>query len=46
MDKAYDADKLIEQLKQQGIIPVIPPKSNRKKPREYDRQIYKERNLN
>jgi len=45
MDKAYDADQLIEQLKQQGIIPVIPPKSNRKTPREYDKHIYKERNL-
>ncbi len=45
MDRAYDADKLIEQLKQQGIIPVIPPKSNRKEVREYDRHIYKERNL-
>ena len=45
MDKAYDADKLIEQLKLQGIIPVIPPKSNRKKFREYDKHIYKERNL-
>lgn len=45
MDKAYDADKLIEQLKNQGIIPVIPPKSNRKEPREYDRHVYKERNL-
>jgi len=45
MDKAYDADKLIEQLKQQNIIPVIPPKSNRKEPREYDEHIYKERNL-
>jgi transposase len=45
MDKAYDADKLIEQLKDQGIIPVIPPRSNRKELREYDRHIYKERNL-
>lgn len=45
MDRAYDADKLIEQLKQQGIIPVIPPKSNRKVPREYDKHIYKERNI-
>jgi len=45
MDKAYDADKLIEQLKQQGIIPVIPPKSNRKGIREYDKHICKERNL-
>lgn len=45
MDKAYDADNLIEQLKQQGIIPVIPPKANRKEPREYDKHIYKERHL-
>ena len=45
MDKAYDADKLIEQLISQGIIPVIPPKSNRKEPREYDKHMYKERHL-
>lgn len=45
MDKAYDADKLIEQLKGQGIIPVIPPKANRKEPREYDKHVYKERRL-
>jgi len=45
MDKAYDADKLIEQLKNQGIIPVIPPKSNRKELRKYDKHIYKERHL-
>lgn len=45
MDKAYDADKLIEQLNEQGIIPVIPPKSNRNQPRDYDKHIYKERNL-
>ena len=34
MDKAYDCDKLIEQLKSQGIIPVIPSKADRKEPRE------------
>ena len=45
MDKAYDCDKLIEQLKSQGIIPVIPPKANRKEPREYDKCIYKKRHL-
>ena len=45
MDKAYDADRLIERLKAQDIIPVIPPKANRKEPREYDRHIYKERAL-
>jgi len=45
MDKAYDADKLTEQLNAQGIIPVIPPKANRREPREYDRHLYKERAL-
>ncbi len=45
MDKAYDADKLIEQLERQGIIPLIPYKSNRKEPHEYDKPIYKERSL-
>lgn len=45
MDKAYDADQLIEQLHAQGIIPVIPPKKNRNVQREYDEHIYKERHL-
>ena len=45
MDKAYDVDRLIELLIEQGIIPVIPPKSNRKVQREYDKHIYKERHL-
>ncbi len=45
LDKAYDCDKLIEQLKSQEIIPVIPPKANRKEPREYDKHIYKDRSL-
>jgi transposase len=45
MDKAYDSDELREQLRQQGIIPVIPPRANRKYPAEYDKHIYKERHL-
>ena len=45
MDKAYDANKLIDQLKEQDIIPVIPPKSNRKELRDYDEHVYKERHL-
>lgn len=45
LDKAYDCDKLIVQLESQSIIPVIPPKANRKQPREYDKSIYKERSL-
>ena len=43
-DKGYDCNALIEQIKTQGGIAVIPPKSNRKTPREYDKDIYKERN--
>ena len=27
-----------------GLNPVVPPKSNRKEPWEYDREIYKRRN--
>jgi len=27
-----------------GCIPVVPPKSNRREPWEYDRQLYKQRN--
>jgi transposase len=45
MDKAYDADSVVNILERQGIIPVIPPKSNRKNPRDYDQHVYKERHL-
>lgn len=45
MDKAYDVDRLIEPLIEQAITPVIPPKSNRKVQREYDKHAYKERHL-
>nr|VFK02046.1 MAG: Transposase DDE domain-containing protein [Candidatus Kentron sp. H]VFK04612.1 MAG: Transposase DDE domain-containing protein [Candidatus Kentron sp. H]VFK07908.1 MAG: Transposase DDE domain-containing protein [Candidatus Kentron sp. H] len=45
MDKAYDCDALIEQLKCQDIIAVIPPKANRKELREYDKYVYKERHF-
>lgn len=27
-----------------GLTPVVPPKSNRKEPWEYDRELYKRRN--
>lgn len=45
LDKAYDADKIVQLLESQGIIPVIPPRSNRNHPREYDSHIYRERHL-
>ena len=44
-DKAYDADSLIDMLDQRAIIPVIPPKANRKVKRDCDFALYRERNL-
>jgi transposase len=44
-DKAYDADAFVDTLTERGITPVIPPKANRKTPREYDFALYCERNL-
>ncbi len=44
-DKAYDADPFVGTLTQRGITPVIPPKANRKTPRECDFTLYCERNL-
>ena len=45
-DKAYDADeRRIERLAAQGKTAVIPPKRNRKRPREYDPEWFKARQL-
>lgn len=44
-DKGYDSDDLVETLAQQGSTAVIPPRSNRLVKREYDRDLYKDRNL-
>ncbi len=44
-DKAYDADPLIDILNRRDITPVIPPKANRKAPRDCDFALYCERNL-
>lgn len=45
-DKAYDADqRVIEPLEAEGKTIVIPPKRNRKQPREYDKELYKSRHL-
>ena len=45
VDKAYDADALIDKLMDHGVTPVIPPKANRKDKRECDFALYRERNL-
>jgi len=44
MDKAYDADWTRKMIWEQGAIDVIPSKSDRKLPKDSDREIYKERN--
>ncbi len=44
-DKAYDADSILLTITHKGAEPVIPPKSNRKEPRAYDKELYKERHL-
>jgi transposase len=44
-DKGYDANHVLEYLAQREIEAVIPPKANRVEQREYDRHVYKDRNL-
>jgi transposase len=44
-DKAFDADPFIAMLQRRNITPVIPPKANRKAPRDCDFALYRERNL-
>jgi transposase len=43
--KGYDSDAFFETLKGSGGTPVIPPRSNRKIPRDCDKDICRERNL-
>ena len=44
-DRAFDANWLRDALNGAGIEPVIPPKSNRRCPAEFDRDTYKWRHL-
>ena len=45
-DKAFDADeRVIKLLEALGKAAVIPPKSNRKDPRRYDKALYEARHL-
>jgi transposase len=44
-DKGYDSQPLVDRIRGRGAQAVIPPRGNRKQPREYDRHLYKERNL-
>jgi len=45
MDKAYEGDSCRAKVEECGMIPVVPPKSNRKEPWQYDEDLYKGRNV-
>lgn len=44
-DRAFDADWLRDALTAHDIAPVIPPKSNRISPVDYDAEVYEWRHL-
>ena len=45
-DKAFDADeRVLETLAAAGKTAVIPPRTNRSSPRDYDRELYAARHL-
>ena len=44
-DGGYAATRIINELKDRGIKPVIPPSKNRKTKRRYDKTLYKQRYL-
>jgi transposase len=44
MDRAYEGDETRQLALELGFTPVVPPKSNRISPWEYDRAMYRRRN--
>jgi transposase len=42
-DGSYDADDFIDLIQVQHAVPVIPSRTNRRLPRDLDRQLYRER---
>ena len=44
MDRAYEDNETQTLALMQGLVPVIPPKKNRKKPWQYNSEFYKRRN--
>jgi transposase len=45
MDKAYEGNTCRAKAKKCGMRPVVPPKSNRRKPWRYNKKLYKQRNI-
>jgi transposase len=44
-DKGYDSDEFVKAIEAGGATAVIPPRENRIEQREYDKDLYKHRNL-
>jgi transposase len=44
MVRAYESDETRQLVLELKMIPVVPPKSNRREPWDYDRELYKKRN--
>jgi transposase len=44
MDKAYEGDETRQLVLDLGSTPVVPPKSNRRTPWDFDRALYRKRN--
>lgn len=44
MDRAYEGDETRQLVLELGFMPVVPPKSTRLSPWEYDRALYRKRN--
>jgi len=44
MDRAYEGNETQQLVLDLGMIPVVPPKSNRLHPWDYDHAVYKKRN--
>ena len=44
-DRGYDSNEILNFVQGQGATAVIPPTSNRRVIRAYDREVYKQRNL-
>lgn len=44
-DKGYDSNYIADAALEMNAEVAIPPRSRRKNPREYDKDLYKERNI-
>jgi transposase len=44
MDRGYEDKQTRLTARELGYTPVVPPRSNRRHPWEYDRELYKRRN--